>query len=78
MLRQGHVQEYRNFYLEQADQLQDIGQQRIFLQLAGEENKHLRIMKNVVELASWNEPGTWLENGGWWYLDGDEYISSDT
>jgi rubrerythrin len=68
----------RDFYLEQADQLHDIGQQRIFLQLAGEENKHLRIMKNIVELTSWKEPGNWLENARWRYLDGDEYIPSDT
>lgn len=67
----------RDFYLEKADQLNDMGQQRIFLQLAGEEDKHLRIMKNIVELASRNEPGTWLENAQWQYLDGDENIPSD-
>jgi len=42
----------RDFYLEKADKLEDMSQQRIFLQLAGEEDKHMRIMKNIVKFAS--------------------------
>ena len=67
----------RDFYLEKAEQLDDLSQQRIFLQLAGEEDKHLRIMKNIVEFASGQEPGIWLENGQWRHLDGDIHILSD-
>lgn len=67
----------RDFYLEKADQLEDISQQRIFLQLAAEEDKHLRIMNNVVEFVSVEDPGAWLEDSQWRDLDGDEYLPRD-
>ncbi|MCK9294291.1 MAG: ferritin family protein [Desulfobulbaceae bacterium] len=59
----------RKFYEEKAGESKDEAERRIFLQLAGEERKHLRIMENIVELVSRPEPGRWLENAEWHHLD---------
>lgn len=59
----------RKFYEEKAGETEDEAERRIFLQLAGEERKHLRIMENIVELVSRPEPGRWLENAEWHHLD---------
>jgi hypothetical protein len=34
-----------------------------------EEDKHLRIMENIVEFVSRPEPGNWLENAEWHHLE---------
>jgi rubrerythrin len=57
------------FYLEKADQAESEHQRQIFLQLAAEEAKHLRIMQNIVEFVSRPEPGQWLENAEWTHLE---------
>lgn len=57
------------FYLDRAEQMADEPQHGILLQLAGEEEKHLRIMENIVEFVSRPEPGNWLENAEWHHLE---------
>jgi rubrerythrin len=57
------------FYREQAGKVEHAGQREIFLHLAGEEAKHLRIMENIVEFVSRPEPGNWLENAEWHHLE---------
>lgn len=57
------------FYMEKAGLVQDVGERQIFLRLAKEEEKHLRIMENIVEFISRPEPGNWLENAEWHHLD---------
>jgi len=59
----------RQFYQEKAEETEDEMERRLFLQLAGEERKHLRIMENIVEFVSRPEPGRWLENAEWFHLD---------
>lgn len=54
----------RNFYLEKAGQLDGMSQ-RIFLQLADEEDKHLRIMDQIIEFVSQEEPRKWLDQSKW-------------
>lgn len=36
---------------------------------ASEEEKHLRIMENIVEFVAGPEPGFWLENAEWHHLE---------
>jgi rubrerythrin len=62
-------EESEKFYREQAGKVQDPAQREIFLQLAREEKKHLRIMENIVDFVSRPEPGNWLENAEWHHLD---------
>ena len=57
------------FYLEQANRVENALQAEIFLRLAKEEEKHLRIMQNIVEFVSRPEPGNWLENAEWHHLE---------
>jgi rubrerythrin len=57
------------FYEEKAREAPGAPQFQIFLQLAAEEKKHLRIMENIVEFVSRPEPGNWLENAEWYHLD---------
>ncbi|MEN8257585.1 MAG: ferritin family protein [Thermodesulfobacteriota bacterium] len=59
----------QKFYLEKADQVEGEQARQIFLQLAHEEERHLRIMENIVEFVSRTEPGHWLENAEWTHLD---------
>jgi len=59
----------RNFYLEKAGELDDMSQ-RIFLQLADEEDKHLRIMNHIIEFVSQEEPWKWLDRSKWPDPDG--------
>lgn len=61
-------QESERFYREQADEVPYPEQRDIFLRLAREESKHLRIMENIVEFVSRPEPGNWLENAEWHHL----------
>ena len=59
----------QKFYLEKADETREEQEKQIFLQLAGEEAKHLRIVENIAEFVSRPEPGNWLENAEWHHLD---------
>jgi rubrerythrin len=62
-------EESEKFYRVQAGKVQDPAQREIFLQLAREEGKHLRIMENIIEFVSRPEPGNWLEDAEWHHLD---------
>ena len=57
------------FYLDKAADAGEEDVKQIFLRLAGEEKKHLRIMENIVEFVARPEPGNWLENAEWHHLD---------
>jgi rubrerythrin len=59
----------RKFYQDKAAETGDKEEKQIFLRLAGEEQKHFRIMGNIVEFVSRPEPGNWLENAEWHHLD---------
>ncbi len=59
----------RRFYLEKAEEAVDEPTRLLFGQLAKEEEKHLRIMENIVEFVSKPESGSWLENAEWHHLD---------
>lgn len=59
----------QKFYLEKADLVEDEYERQIFLRLAKEEERHLRIMENIVEFVSRPEPGNWLENAEWHHLN---------
>ncbi len=58
-----------NFYLEKAELLAGTPGREIFLRFAKEEEKHLRIMENIVEFVTKPEPGNWLENAEWHHLE---------
>ncbi len=58
----------RKFYLENAEKVEDGPAKMLFLKLAGEEEKHLRIMRAITEFVSRPEPGNWLENAEWHHL----------
>ncbi len=57
------------FYLEKAKEVEGEHGQKLFLQLACEEEKHVRIMDEIVEFVSRPEPGNWLEDAEWTHLD---------
>jgi len=59
----------RKFYLEKAEEVKDSDAKLLLKQLAKEEEKHLRIMENIVEFVSRAEPGKWLENAEWHHMD---------
>ena len=59
----------RKFYLEKAQEVEGEQAKLLLNQLAKEEEKHLRIMENIVEFISRAEPGKWLENAEWHHLD---------
>lgn len=57
------------FYREKAAQSEDENIQRIFSRLAGEEQNHLRIVKNILDFVSRAEPGNWLETAEWHHTE---------
>jgi rubrerythrin len=59
----------RKFYLEKAEEAVDKQSALLLKMLAREEDKHYRIMDNLVEFVSKPEPGNWLENAEWHHLD---------
>lgn len=59
----------RKFYLDKAGAVEGEAARQLFLRLAREEEKHLRIMENIVEFVARPEPGNWLENTEWYHLD---------
>lgn len=61
-------EESRTFYLEKAELVENEHARKLFLRLAKEEEKHLRIMENIVEFVTRPEPGNWLENAEWHHL----------
>lgn len=59
----------RKFYQDKAADTGEEDVKQIFLRLAVEEQKHFRIMENIVEFVARPEPGNWLENAEWHHLD---------
>ncbi len=59
----------RKFYLDKAAETQQKDEKQIFFCLVSEEEKHLRIMENIVEFVARPEPGFWLENAEWHHLE---------
>jgi rubrerythrin len=59
----------RRFYLEKAEESTDEHVRLLFNRLAIEEEKHFRIMENIVEFVARPEPGQWLENAEWHHLE---------
>jgi rubrerythrin len=57
------------FYQEKAAETKDEQARFVLNQLAKAEEKHMRIMENIVEFISRPEPGNWLENAEWHHLD---------
>lgn len=62
-------EESRKFYSDKASEAGEEETRHILLRLAGEEEKHFRIMKNIAEFVARPEPGNWLENAEWHHLD---------
>jgi len=55
------------FYIEMSDKVEIESQRKIFLKLAGEEEKHMFLLENLVEFVS--RPETWIENAEFNHLD---------
>ena len=60
-------QESKDFYLEQAEKVEDPGQKEVFRKLAAEEDKHYYILDNIVSFVS--RPETFLENAEMFHHD---------
>ena len=59
----------RKFYQEKAEEIAGENAKMLFRTLANEEEKHFRIMENIIEFISRPEPGNWLENSEWHHLE---------
>jgi rubrerythrin len=59
----------RTFYLEKAEVVSDNEAKLLLRMLAAEEDKHCRIMDNIIDFVSRPEPGNWLENAEWHHLE---------
>lgn len=57
----------KDFYLKQAEAVQDRGQKEIFLKVADEEEKHFRILEQIIDFVS--RPQSWLENAEWFRME---------
>ncbi len=57
----------RRYYQEKARETEDPQQQRLFLQLAEEENKHLRVVQAICDFVA--RPETFLENAEMYHFD---------
>jgi len=57
----------KDFYLKQAGAVQDREQKEIFLKIAGEEEKHFRILEQIIDFVS--RPQSWLENAEWFRME---------
>lgn len=58
-----------DFYREKAEAAENEAVKTLLSRLAKEEEKHLRIMENLVDFVSRPEPGHWLENAEWHHLE---------
>jgi rubrerythrin len=57
----------RDFYLKEANEVEDQSQKEIFHKIADEEKKHYLILEEIVDFVS--RPQTWLENPEWYHLE---------
>jgi len=63
----------RDFYSAKAGEVEGKEAKLLLEKLAAEEERHFRIMENIVEFVSRPEPGNWLENAEWHHLEEDAY-----
>jgi len=63
----------RDFYLAKAAEVEGKEAKLLLKKLAAEEERHFRIMENIVEFVSRPEPGNWLEDAEWHHLDEEAY-----
>jgi len=59
--------ESKRYYLEKAQEVDDAGQKKVFLQLAEEENKHLVLVQGLCDFVA--KPETFLENAEFSHFD---------
>jgi len=57
----------QDFYIEKANEVKQEHQNKIFLKLADEEQKHFILLETIADFLS--SPETWLENAEWYHLD---------
>lgn len=55
------------FYLKEAEEVQDEAQKQTFRKIAGEENKHYFILENIINFVS--RPEQWNESAEWYHLE---------
>ncbi len=55
-----------DFYLAKASEVNP-SEREIFLQIAGEENKHYFILQQIIDFVG--RPDSWLENAEWYHLE---------
>jgi rubrerythrin len=60
-------QKSRDFYLEKADETEQVYQKEIFLKLAEEEKKHFLLLDSLIQFVS--RPQSWLENAEFYHLE---------
>lgn len=58
-----------DFYLEKAEEADDVMVKNLLIRLARMEETHRNIMQNLVDFVSRPEPGHWLENAEWHHLE---------
>jgi rubrerythrin len=57
----------RDFYLAQAEETPEEARKEVFRKVAEEEEKHYRIVENILDFIS--RPEQWLEDAEWYHLD---------
>jgi rubrerythrin len=57
----------QQFYAEQADRIDNDQLQKLFEQLAKEEEKHYFLLENIIDFVL--RPKHWLENAEWYHLE---------
>ncbi len=55
------------FYKEKAQEVENIKTKEILLRIAGEENRHIFLIENMIAFLS--RPQTWIENAEFYHLD---------
>ena len=55
------------FYLKEADEVQDEAKKQTFRRIAGEESKHYFILENIINFVS--SPEQWNESAEWYHLE---------
>lgn len=57
----------RDFYIAKAEEEEDEGRKRAFLEIAEEEKRHFRILEGLVDFVA--RPEQWLEDAEWYHLE---------
>ncbi len=59
--------EHYEYYQKKADDSKNARDKEIFLLIAGEEERHARVLEMIVDFVS--RPDEWLEDAEWYHLD---------